>query len=248
MITKATILVTGASGKIGYEILNELIKKKINVIGTYSKKKFTLKSNNSNQNIFIKKFDQSKIKDIKNLIKFINKEKLDLKGVVNCAVLRPMKKGSNDSFRNWEKSIRVNANSIYLINNFFCNYFKKKKFGRIINIGSIYSSIGPDFELYKGENFELEPDYIYNKFGMVGITKYFASKYGKNNITVNMISPGGVVSNQSKSFKLKYSKKTFLNRMANRKEIFGLVDYILSEKSSYLTGQNIILDGGYTSN
>lgn len=248
MISKATILVTGASGKIGYEILNELIKKKFNVIGTYSKKKFTLKSNNSNQKIFIKKFDQSKIKDIKNLIKFINKEKLDLKGVVNCAVLRPMKKGLNDSFRNWEKSIRINANSIYLINNFFCNYFKKKKFGRIINIGSIYSSIGPDFGLYKGENFELEPDYIYNKFGMVGITKYFASKYGKNNITVNMISPGGVVSNQSKSFKVKYSKKTFLNRMANRNEIFGLVDYILSEKSSYLTGQNIILDGGYTSN
>ena len=248
MISKATILVTGASGKIGYEILNELIKKKFNVIGTYSKKKFTLKSNNSNQKIFIKKFYQSKIKDIKNLIKFINKEKLDLKGVVNCAVLRPMKKGLNDSFRNWEKSIRINANSIYLINNFFCNYFKKKKFGRIINIGSIYSSIGPDFGLYKGENFELEPDYIYNKFGMVGITKYFASKYGKNNITVNMISPGGVVSNQSKSFKVKYSKKTFLNRMANRNEIFGLVDYILSEKSSYLTGQNIILDGGYTSN
>ena len=92
MITKATILVTGASGKIGYEILNELIKKRINVIGTYSKKKFTLKSNNSNQKIFIKKFDQSKIKDIKNLIKFIIKEKLDLKGVVNCTVLRPMKK------------------------------------------------------------------------------------------------------------------------------------------------------------
>ena len=110
-----------------------------------------------------------------------------------------MKKGSNDSFRNWEKSIRVNANSIYLINNFFA-IILKKKFGRIINIGSIYSSIGPDFELYKGENFELEPDYIYNKFGMVGSTKYFASKYGKNNITVNMISPGGVISNQSKKF------------------------------------------------
>ena len=62
-----------------------------------------------------------------------------------------------------------------------------------------------------------------------------------------MISPGGVLADQSKSFKLKYSK-TFLKRMANKNEIFGLVEYILSQKSSYLTGQNIILDGGYTSN
>lgn len=248
MSKRNTILVTGASGKIGYEIFNELIQKNFDVIGTYSKKKIKFKLKNLDQKIFIKKFNQSSIKDVKNLIKFIKKKNLNLTGVVNCAVLRPMKKGSNDTFKNWEKSIKINSNSIYLLNNYFCNFFKKKKFGRIINIGSIYSHIGPDFELYKGENFELEPDYIFNKFGMVGLTKYFASKFGKNNITVNMISPGGVLSNQSKSFKIKYSKKTFLNRMANKNEIFGLVDYILSKKSSYLTGQNIILDGGYTSN
>ena len=248
MNRKSTILVTGASGKVGYEILKELIKKNFDVIGTYSKKKFEFTSTNLDQQIYIKKFDQSKIKDIKNLVQFIKKKKLNLTGVVNCAVLRPMKKGSNDSFKNWEKSIKINSNSIYLLNNYFCNFFKKKNFGRIINIGSIYSSVGPDFKLYKDENFELEPDYIYNKFGMVGLTKYFASKFGKNNITINMVSPGGILSKQSKSFKIKYSKKTFLNRMAHKNEIFGLVDYILSEKSSYLTGQNIILDGGYTSN
>ena len=140
------------------------------------------------------------------------------------------------------------SNSTYLLSKYFCEYFKRKKFGRIIHIGSIYSSVGPDFKLYKNENFELEPDYLYNKFGMVGLTKYYASKYGENNITVNMISPGGVQSEQSKSFKIKYSKKTFLNRMARKNEISGLVEFILSEKSSYLTGQNIILDGGYTSN
>ena len=248
MKKKNAILVTGASGKIGYEIFKELIDKNFDVIGTYSKKKIEIKPKNLNQKIFIKKFNQSSVKNIKNLIKFINKKKINLTGVVNCAVLRPMKKGSNDSFKNWEKSIKINSNSIYLLNSYFCNFFKKKRFGRIINIGSIYSHVGPDFELYKGENFELEPDYIFNKFGMVGLTKYFASKFGGDNVTVNMISPGGVLSDQSKSFKYKYSKKTFLKRMANRNEIFGLVDYILSKKSSYLTGQNIILDGGYTSN
>mgnify|MGYP000312258551 FL=1 len=108
MNKRNTILVTGASGKIGYEIFKELIEKDFDVIGTYSKKKIKNKSKNINQNIFIKKFDQSNIKDVNDLVKFINKKNLNLTGVVNCAVLRPMKKGSNDSFKNWEKSIKIN--------------------------------------------------------------------------------------------------------------------------------------------
>ncbi len=241
---KNTILITGASGKVGSAILEDLCKKNFNIIATYNKNKIILKKNN----LIIKKFDQSKEMQVLNLIKFINKNKLNLIGLVNCSVLRPMKKGSKDSFKNWTKSILINANSTYLINKKFGEYFVKKKFGRIIHIGSIYSLVGPDFNLYKNENFELEPDYLYNKFGMVGLTKYFASKYGKNNVTVNMVSPGGVKSNQSKSFKKNYSKKTFLNRMAKKDEISGLIEFLLSKRSSYLTGQNIVLDGGYTSN
>ena len=127
MKIKSTILVTGASGKIGQEIFKQLIDKNYNVIGTYSKKKFKFKSQNLYQEIYIKKFNQSKEVDIKNLIKFINSRKLNLTGVVNCAVLRPMKRGLKDSLKNWEKSIKVNSNSIYLLNNYFCNFFKKKK-------------------------------------------------------------------------------------------------------------------------
>ena len=82
---------------------------------------------------------------------------------------------------------------------------------------------------------------------MIGLTKYFASKYGKENITINTISPGGILPINQKVLYLNI-QKTFLKRMANKNEIFGLVEYILSDKSNYLTGQNIILDGGYTSN
>ena len=120
-----TILVTGASGKIGFEIFKELIDKKYNVIGTYSKNKIKVKNQNIDQEIFIKLLDQSKEKNIKQLIKLINKKNLDLVGVINCSVLRPMKKGVSDSIKNWEKSIKINSNSIYLLNKLFCNYFKK---------------------------------------------------------------------------------------------------------------------------
>ncbi len=240
-----TVVITGASGKIGGALLKYFSDQNYNVIGTYNENKINILKSN----IYIRKVDQSKEVQINNLLKFIkNKKKFNVIGVVNCSVLRPMKKGSKDSFKNWSRSININANSTYLINKKFCEYFAKRKFGRVINIGSIYSVVGPDFNLYKNENFELEPDYMYNKFGMLGLTKYFASKYGKNNVTVNMISPGGVRAKQSKGFNFKYSKKTFLNRMANSNEISGIIEFILSFKSSYLTGQNIIVDGGYTSN
>ncbi len=243
-MSEKTIIITGASGKVGNAILKDLSYKSYKIIATYKSNKIKLKS----KNIIIKKLDQSREQDITNLLKFISKEKLNLIGIVNCGVLRPMKKGSKDSIKNWTKSILVNANASYLINKKFGDYFYKKKFGRIVHIGSIYSVVGPDFNLYKNENFELEPDYLYNKFGMVGLVKYFSSKYGDKNVTVNMVSPGGIKSNQSKNFIKKYSKKTFLKRMANAGEISGLIEFLLSKKSSYLTGQNIILDGGYTSN
>ena len=119
---KNTILITGASGKVGSAILEDLCKKNFYVIATYNKNKITIKKNN----LIVKKFDQSKEMQVLNLIKFINKNKLNLVGLVNCSVLRPMKKGSKDSFKNWTKSILINANSTYLINKKFGEYFVKK--------------------------------------------------------------------------------------------------------------------------
>ena len=87
-----TILVTGASGKIGFEIFKELVSRNFNLIGTYSKNKIKIKKKNNSQKIYLKKLDQSNEKNIKDLLRFISKQKLDLVGVVNCSVLRPMKK------------------------------------------------------------------------------------------------------------------------------------------------------------
>ena len=110
-----------------------------------------------------------------------------------------MKKGSNDSLWKLGKSIKVNSNAVYLLNDLFCKFFKKKIWKDYKHWFDIWFN-WTRFNLYKSENFELEPDYIYNKFGMIGLTKYFASKYGKENITINTISPGGIFCQSIKKF------------------------------------------------
>lgn len=247
------ILVTGSNGKIGIRIVSFLLENNFSVIALFNKNNDKLK-----KMLNSKKFNQGRLilfknrqhlqKDNKNLLKFINKNKYNLKAAINSATIRPMKKGLNDSFKNWEISIKVNANMNYLFNKHMCEYFKKKGGGKIINIGSIYGVVGPDLNLYRKENFTLEPDYAYNKFALIGLTKYFASFYGKYKVLVNTISPGGFEEKQSRSFKFKYSKKTMIGRMARYDEINGLIKYLISDEASYLTGQNIVLDGGFTSN
>lgn len=250
---KKFILVTGANGKIGSQIVKSLIDNDYNVLATYNKKKNRIskiisKINTSKNNFIILKFQQSSEIENKKFFNSLKKKKIILVAGINTAVIRPMKKGLNDTFSNWEKSIKINANINYLFTKNMCDYLKKNGGGKVINLGSIYGSVGPDLNIYKNEDFELEPDYVYNKFALIGLTKYFASMYGKYNINVNAISPGGFLEKQSKKFIAKYSKKTFLNRMANYDELDGLVKYLVSDQSSYMTGQNLILDGGFVSN
>jgi NAD(P)-dependent dehydrogenase (short-subunit alcohol dehydrogenase family) len=246
------ILVTGSNGKIGTRIASYLLENNFFVIASFNKnndkiKKIINSKKFKKGRLILFKYRQHLQKDNENLLKFIKKNNFNLKAAINSATIRPMKKGLNDSFKNWEKSIKLNANMNYLFNKNMCEYFKKKGGGKVINIGSIYGVVGPDLNLYHKENFILEPDYSYNKFALIGLTKYFASFYGKYKVLVNTISPGGFEEKQSNSFKLKYSKKTMLHRMARYSEINGLIKYLISDEASYLTGQNILFDGGFTS-
>jgi NAD(P)-dependent dehydrogenase (short-subunit alcohol dehydrogenase family) len=248
-----SILITGANGKIGIRIVFYLLKAGYSVVATFNQRndklKKIIKKNNLNQKkLVLHRYKQDNLENNKSLIDFLNKNKIILGAAINSATIRPMKKGLKDTLANWEKSVKINANLNYLFNKSMCEYFKKKGGGKIINIGSIYGVVGPDLNLYKNENFVLEPDYVYNKFALVGLTKYFASFYGKYKVCVNTISPGGFEEKQSNSFKMKYSKKTYVGRMAKYNEINGLINYLISDESNYLTGQNIILDGGFTSN
>ena len=166
--------------------------------------------------------------------------------LINNAVLRPMK-GYNDDIANFRLSLEVNATALFYITRLFSKSMIERKTGSIINISSIYGLLGPDYSLYKGTDMgDIPPEYFFNKGGMNQLTRYMGSTLGKHNIRVNSICPGGYGTPETnKIFRARYEEKTFLNRMANEDDIKGIVVFLSSDASLYITGAIIPLDGGY---
>ena len=131
---------------------------------------------------------------------------------------------------------------------YFGDEMYKKKQGSIINIGSDLSVIAPNQNIYKSYNNYIKPvTYSVIKHGLLGMTKYFSSLYAKNNVRVNMISPGSIKRNQSKKLVKELKKIIPMNRLGNPEDLMGLLLYLASSQSNYTTGQNFLIDGGRTS-
>jgi NAD(P)-dependent dehydrogenase (short-subunit alcohol dehydrogenase family) len=118
--------------------------------------------------------------------------------------------------------------------------------GSIINLGSTYGIVGPDFSIYEGLDMTMPATYAAIKGGIINLTRFLASYYGKDGIRVNCISPGGVENQQPEAFIRRYVQKTPLGRMANPQDIVGAAVFLASEASSYVTGHNLVVDGGWT--
>ena len=122
----------------------------------------------------------------------------------------------------------------------------KFKKGTILNISSDLGIIAPDQRIYKKSSFIKPVTYSVVKHGIIGLTKYTASYWGKNNIRCNAIAPGGIYNKQDISFVRNINKLIPLGRMANKGEYNGLILFLCSDLSSYITGSVIVADGGRT--
>jgi NAD(P)-dependent dehydrogenase (short-subunit alcohol dehydrogenase family) len=171
-----------------------------------------------------------------------------IQGMVYNAVVRPMS-GFGDSLAKWEESMRVNATGFFAAARACGDAMAGAKRGSIVNISSQQGTIGPNYFLYEGTGMSVPPDYFFHKGGMTNLTRYLAAHYGPSGVRVNAISPGGIFNPakpQPPVFVQRYGQMTMLGRMAEAHEIGGSVVFLLSEASSYITGANLAVDGGYT--
>lgn len=152
----------------------------------------------------------------------------------------------NIKYSSWSKNVDIQLNSTFLCCQLVLEIMKKQKFGSVINMASIYGVMGPDFSVYEDTSMTMPAAYSAIKGGIINFTRYLASYFGPYSIRINSVSPGGVFNNQEKTFVENYSRKVPLRRMALPEDIAPTVVFLLSDNSSYITGQNIIVDGGWT--
>ena len=151
----------------------------------------------------------------------------------------------NQTTENWKDIFEVNLSAVFHLTKALVPNLKKSKSPSIINISSIYGVTGPDWDLYKKTLFGNPAAYAASKAGLIQLSKWLASTLGPK-IRVNSISIGGIFRNQPKLFVKLYSKKTILKRMAKEKDINGAILFLSSNASSYITGINLVIDGGIT--
>ena len=164
-----------------------------------------------------------------------------------AGVLAPLEKYSLDM---WKEVMSVNVDGVFLVaREVGKQMIKQGTGGSIIQTASIYGIMGPDHRIYEGSDYLGQPItspavYSASKGGVVAFTKYLSTYWAPHKIRVNTLTPGGVESGQNEQFIQKYSARIPLGRMAQAQEMVGAVVYLASDASGYVTGQNIIVDGG----
>jgi NAD(P)-dependent dehydrogenase (short-subunit alcohol dehydrogenase family) len=254
-------IVTGACGLIGKEHCKALAEAGANVVVADMDegkcRDFASQLGGNHLGIAINVADRDSLHNAKKHIieKYKTIDILVNNAAINDMFENPLLAAEQSRFENypldlWEMSLHVNVTGVFLCSQVFGSVMAEKKQGSIINIASTYGIVAPDQSIYQDENgkqkFYKSVSYPVTKGAVISFTKFLASYWGEKNVRVNTLSPGGVENNQDEYFKTNYSKKTLLKRMAAPSDYRGAIVFLASDASAYMTGANLVVDGGWT--
>lgn len=254
-LTGKVALVTGGSGNYGRPITQALAEAGATVItasrNLEKNEAFAVTLRQQGLKVFADTYDQGDEQSILGLRdRLIEKyDKVDI--LVNNSALRGRFSGGFDrgTMDGFAESLRVNGAGMFILSRALGNVMAENGGGSIINIGSYMGNLGPNEPLYAGTDGMSAlgaPDYFYHKSGMHNLTRFLAANYGPKGVRCNCLALGGLFNNQHPAFVENYSKATMVGRLAKEDDIKGIIVYLASDASEYLTGTVIPLDGGYS--
>jgi NAD(P)-dependent dehydrogenase (short-subunit alcohol dehydrogenase family) len=264
-LTKKVALITGSSGLLGVEHTMALLELGATVVMTDVNEKSLVTAYHSLLNadnkdcLFCKVMDVTNENNIQDVANELQKDGINIDILINNAAIDPKVQADsivetsrleNFSVDDWDFQLRVGLTGAMLCSKIFGTEMANNSGGIILNIASDLSVFAPDQRLYKKDGLPPEQQpvkpvtYSVIKHGLIGLTKYLATYWPDKNIRCNALSPGGVFNGQSDDFVQNLTDLIPMNRMASKDEYRGAIQFLCSDASAYMNGQNIVMDGG----
>jgi len=246
-------VVTGGTGLVGKGVVTGLAQAGSKVIiGDIDKEnglKLEEECKKNDLDVTWKKLDITNLSSIKTLINELIKIHNKIDVWVNLAYPRTKDWGNkfeDVEYNSLKKNVDMHMNGYLICCQQIAEQMKKQKQGSIINFGSIYGIVGPDFSIYKGTDMTMAAAYAAIKGGIINFTRYLATYYGEYGVRVNAVCPGSVADKQPLEFVKNYTMKTPLKRLGTTEEMACPVIFLASDAASYITGHILMVDGGWT--
>jgi NAD(P)-dependent dehydrogenase (short-subunit alcohol dehydrogenase family) len=254
MLKNKVVVVTGGAGLIGREFVKEITQNNgVAIIADIDKdesqKVFSsLSKDIVNGKVDFIELDVTSKDSIDKCIDHIDKKYGKIDALINNAYPRNNSYGRHFfdvEYRDFVENLGMNLGGCIISSQLFSLYFQKQGFGNIINISSIYGVIAPKFEIYNNTKMTMPVEYASIKSGMIHLTRYMAKYFKGMNIRVNSISPGGILESQPEEFLQKYNQNCSTKGMLDPCDLNGTLVFLLSDMSTYINGQNIVVDDGF---